>query len=307
MLTENNKTSKEEEEQVNQMINQPETKGSPQQGKLILPVYSDAAPPANPVNSNPENYPASGNNPQNEYAPIRPEQLIRQKISPPPIRPIDRLRYYWQKDPAYKVLMIAIAVVVIAAIVFTSLVSNAMLRSSNSTDNNSVSQNPPTVVPTGTVDLRPTFSAPIGGSGSSSSSQPPAQSTPVLPSTPNASPTADQSTPTPGDEGSLSVTVNSIPNRVSNNSIVNVSVTTSQPNVTVALAVAYSAPPYKYISSPTTTDGGGNGVLTWAVEVLMLGRHTQAIVYAVAQDQNGQRVQSQPVSVQISPSGGGGG
>ncbi|HEX6555830.1 MAG TPA: hypothetical protein VF026_23930 [Ktedonobacteraceae bacterium] len=288
------------------MINQPETKGSPQQEKLILPVYPHVVSPANPVNPNPEHYPASGNNPQDEYAPIRPEQLIRQKISSPPMQPIDRLRYYWKKDPAYKVLMIAIVVVVIAAIVFVSLVSNAMQRNPNSAANNSISQNPPTVVPTGTVDLRPTFSAPIGGSGSSSSSQPPAQSTPVLPSTPDASPTADQTTPTPGDGGSLSVTVNSLPSRVTNNSIVNVSVTTNQPNVTVALAVAYSAPPYKYVSSPTTTDGGGNGVLSWAVEVFMFGRHTQAIVYAVAQDQNGQRVQSQPVTVQISPGGGGG-
>src|SRR2546430_10063616 len=149
------------------MINQPETQGSPQRGKLILPAYADTASPANPANPHPENYPASGNNPQNEYAPISPEQLIRQKISSPPMQPIDRLRYYWQKDPAYKVLMIAIAVVVIAAIVFASLVSNAMLRNSHSTANNSISQNPPTVVPTGTVDLRPTFSAPIGGSGTS--------------------------------------------------------------------------------------------------------------------------------------------
>src|SRR5438445_2009276 len=163
------------------MINKPETKGCTQQGKLILPAYSDAASPANPVNSDPENYPASGNNPQNEYTPIRPEQLIRQKISSPPLRPIDRLSYYWQKDPAYKVLMIAIAAVVIAAIVFASLVSNAMLRSSNSTANNSISQNPPTVVPTGTVDLLPTFSAPIGRTGSSSRNQPPCQTTHVPP------------------------------------------------------------------------------------------------------------------------------
>ncbi|TMD59705.1 MAG: hypothetical protein E6I91_19865 [Chloroflexi bacterium] len=283
------------------MINQPETQGSSQQGKLILPAYPDAASPANP---NPEIYPASSKNLQNEHAPIRPEQLIRQKTSPPPMQPLDRLRYYWQKEPAYKVLMIAIAVVVIAALVFVSLVSNAMMRNPNTTANDSTSQNPPTVVPTGTLDLRPTFPAPVGGSGSSSSSQPPAHSTPVLPSTPNASPTVDQATPTPGDGGPLSVTINSLPNRVSNNSTVNVSVTTSQPNVTVVLAVAYGAPPYKYISSPTTTDGGGNGNLSWAVTVFMFGRHTQAVVYAVAQDQNGQRVQSQPVSVQIGSNGG---
>jgi hypothetical protein len=286
------------------MINQPETKGSPQQGKLILPAHPDAASRANP---NQENYLASNRSPQNEYAPIHPEQLIRQKTSPPPTQPLDRLRHYWQKDPAYKVLMIAIAVVVIAALVFVSLVSNAMLRNPNSTANDNTPQNPPTVVPTGTIDLRPVFPTPVGGSGSSSSSQPPANSTPVLPSTPNASPTTDQSTPTPGDGGPFSVTINSIPNNVQNNSNVNVSVTTSQPNVTVALVVVYSAPPYKYTSSPTTTDGSGNGALSWAVAVFMFGRHTQATVYAVAQDQNGQRVKSQPVSVQISSNGGGGG
>src|SRR5438270_11733035 len=97
------------------MINQPETKGSPQQGKLILPAYSDAASPANPVNSNPENYPASSNNPQNEYIPISPEQLIRQKTSPPPMHPIDRLPYYSQTDPAYNAFMIAIAAILMSA------------------------------------------------------------------------------------------------------------------------------------------------------------------------------------------------
>lgn len=279
------------------MINQPETKENPQRGKLILPANPDAASPANP-----ENYPTFSQNPQNGHVPVRPEQLIRQKTSPPPMRPIERLRYYWQKDPAYKVLMIAIAVVVIAALLFVSLVSNAMSRNPNSP----VSQTPPTVVPTGTVDLRPTFPTPVGGSGSSSSSQPPAHSTPVLASTPNASPTADQPTPTPDNEGPLTVTLGSIPNRVPNNSNVDVSVTTSQPNVTVALVVAYNAPPYRYISSPTTTDGSGNGDLSWAVAVFMFGHHTQATVYAVAQGQNGQKVQSQPVSVQISSNGGDG-
>lgn len=280
------------------MINRPETQEGPQRGKLILHAYPDAASPASP---DPENYPASSKNLQNEHVPVRPEQLIRQKTTPPPMRPIERLRYYWQKDPAYKVLMIAIAMVVIAALVFVSLVSNAMSRNPNST----VAQTPPTVVPTGTADLRPTFPTPVGGSGSSSSSQPPAHSTPVLASTPNASPTADQSTPTPDNGGSFTVTLGSIPSRVPNNSNVDVSVNTSQPNVTVALVVTYNAPPYRYISSPTTTDGSGNGTLSWMVAVFMFGRHTQATVYAVAQDQSGHRVQSQPVSVQISASGGG--
>jgi hypothetical protein len=44
-------------------------------------------------------------------------------------------------------------------------------------------------------------------------------------------------------------------------------------------------------------------VLSWSVAVFMYGRQTRATVIAIARDQNGQRAQSQPVSVQIVSAG----
>jgi hypothetical protein len=202
------------------------------------------------------------------------------------------LRYFWGKDPAYKVLVIAISAVVIAGILLLSLVSNTLLHNTKLfAMGNSFSQNPPTAVtPIGTIDAHPTFPPPGGGTGSSTSSQPPAQSTPVL------QPTVD-STSTTG--GQLTVSISGVPGRVQNNSVVSVSINTSEPNVTVELMVRYTAAPYRYTSGEYTTDGGGNATINWSVSVFTFGRHTQATVYAVAIDQNGQQAQAQSISVEV--------
>ena len=280
------------------MINQHETQGSnPPKGKLILPAYPQQALPVHP---DPEQRAASGNTGNLQNTQIHPDQLIRYPATPLPKQPLAKLRYFWQKDPAYKVLVIAVAVILFAGVVFASLIGNALLRNPHFYAlDNTLSQNAPTaIVPIGTVDLRPTFPPPGGGNGSTSSSQPPTQGTPNLPSTPNATPT-----PNPGGGGTLTISITGIPNRVVNNTVVDVSVNTSLPNVTVTLFVSYNFPPYRYVSASTTTDGNGNAVLSWSVAVIMFGRQTRATVIAIARDQNGQRAQSQPVSVQIVPSG----
>jgi len=268
------------------MINQPEAQ-QPKQDKLVLPAYPD------------DQYRiTSSNTPQ--YSHIRPDQLIRHQTTLPPKQPMARLRYYWRKDPSYKVLMIAIGMILIAGLIFVSLVSNALLRNPKLFAlDNTLSQTPPTgVVPVGTVDLRPTFPPPGGGKGTGNSSQPPAQSTPAL------QPTTVQPSPFPQPGGPLTVQITSIPNRVFTNSIVEVSVNTNLPNVTVVLVALYTAPPYRAVVGPVTTDGSGNATLSWSVSVYIFGSRTQATVYAVAKDQNGQRVQSQAVNVQITRSGG---
>ncbi|MDQ6644395.1 MAG: hypothetical protein M3Y76_08095 [Chloroflexota bacterium] len=283
------------------MINQPETqKPNPQQGKLVLPDHPHEMSPINPDQAN---HLASGKNQQNTNAHLRPDQLIRQTTPPPARQPVAKLRYYWQKDPAYKVLMIAIAMIMVAGLVFVSLISNVLLRNPNFLAINSTAPSLPTVVPTGTVDPHPAFPLPSGGNGSTSSSQPPAHSTPILQPTANATPTASPPTPTPG-EGSLTVTITAIPVRVSNNSTVNVGVNTSLPNVSVSLVAYYTVLPFKYTSSSTTTNGNGNASLSWSVSLLMYGHHTQAMVYAVVRDQNGQKVQSQAIAVQVNNNGG---
>ena len=273
------------------MINQPETQAKqPEQGNLVLPAYPQQVPPVHPD----QEYQAASHHTGNlPYPPIRPDQLIRRTTTPPPQNLLVRLLFFWKKDPAYKVMMIAVVLVVIASLLFVSAIGNALLRNPNFlTIGSNSSSNPPTpVVPTGTVDLRPTFPPPGGGNGSTSSSQPPTQGTPSL-----------QSTANPGG-GSFSITITDIPSRVSNNSVVSVSVDTGQPDVTATLEVIYNVPPYRYVSTPVTTDGNGNAVLSWSVAVIMYGRQSRAFVFAVGRDQNGQRVQSQAVTVQITARG----
>src|SRR6266566_9537899 len=151
------------------MINQPDIQEQePQSGKLVLP-----APPTE------ERQMYDGG----QKAQLRPEQLIRRQTPPAPKGVGARLVFYWRKDPAYKVLMIATTMVLIAGIIFVSLASAAFLGNSSILD--STSSTPQAIPkgsnPTGTVNLRPTFPAPGGGSGTNQqSSQPPMQSTPAL-------------------------------------------------------------------------------------------------------------------------------
>ena len=271
------------------MINQPEIQEpNPQQEKLVLP----------PPNGNESSTPGSSLH----YTQVRPEHLIRPAAMPPK-DPLARIIYFWHKDPAYKVLIIAVGLVLIAGLLFFSLVSRAM--NPNFFKLNSTSpQTPPTAVtPSGTVDLRPAFPSPAGGQGSSTSSQPPAQSTPALQPTVDNTPTL-QSSPTPGQGGTLTVQITGIPNRVQNGSVVDVGVSTNEANVTVELYVVYNAPPYRGIAGPRMTDDGGNTSIPWSVSVYKTGG-ARAIVVAIARDQNGQQAQSQPVSVQIAGFGGG--
>lgn len=276
------------------MIHHPDSQQEPHplSGKLVLPAISD------------EEYMNLRASRPLQAFPVRPEQLILHTTPPPPSNPLAKLRYFWSKDSAYKVLMIAIGTVLIAGMLSLSLVSASFLRNVGSfAGGNSLSQTPPkAVVPTGTVVVHPTFPPPGGGSGSGTSSQPPTQTTPVLQAT-----QGDTSTPqpTPGN-GQLTIQINGVPSHVQDYSTIPVSITTSEPNATVNLYVVYNAPPYRYLSTSSTTDGNGNATISWTVNVFMVGRHAQAVVYAVATDQNGQRAQAQPVSVQVVGSNGGG-
>jgi hypothetical protein len=267
------------------MINQPETQGPhPQQGKVILPGYTDHTTIS------------SLNNTQ-----IRPEQLTRHTTIRPPKGPFARLGYFWHKDAAHKVLMIAVGMVFIAGLLFASLFRGALLHNPNFFGLNSTfSQVPPTaIVPAGTVDLRPTFPSPGGGKGSSTSSQPPAQGTPALqPTTANGTPTVQ---PTQG--GTLTVQIIGISHRVMNNSVVDVVVNANEANVSVILEVRYNAPPFSDSAGPSTTDANGNAIISWSVRVFKFGG-AEAVVVAVATDQNGQQAQSNPVLVQIVGFGG---
>src|SRR5947209_18730051 len=98
-------------------------------GKLILPAL-DEEPPGYTT----------------QKTAIRPEHLIRQHGQPVPRGLFAKAGYYWRKDPAYKVFMIAVGMVVLAAIIFVSLASAAFGGKSGLFSlNTPYTQNPPTV------------------------------------------------------------------------------------------------------------------------------------------------------------------
>jgi hypothetical protein len=268
------------------MINHPDTpRQEPHPGKLVLPV---------PPEEEQQTYKGV------QTAQIQPEQLIHYRPQAAPKGAVARLTYYWRKDPAYKVLIIAMAAVLVAGMVFVSLASTAFVGNAFTSRS---SQNPPTGAnPTGTVDLRPSFPSPSGGSGSNQSSQPPVQSTPALQPT-----NSGQPTPTPGGGGTLAVQITSIPSQVTNGTRVNVGVNTSEPGVSVLLVIRYNVAPSRATAGPQTTDSDGNATISWFVFVYGPGQKSvQATVYAVATDQNGQRARSQSVTVQVLAYGTGG-
>lgn len=233
-------------------------------------------------------------------------------MSPPDFPPLSssmplssvlaKLRYLWQRDPAHKVLMIAIAALIIAGLIFGSLVTYMLSQMSELFLQNgrivTLPQNAPTgVTLQGTVDFHPTFPTPAGGQGSTASSQPPSTGpTPSLQNTPTSTlqPTPTQQT------GQLSLQISSIPTQVSNNSVAPVQVMANEPDVTVRLYVTYNGFPGFYTSREQLTDGEGNATLSWVVSVFTIGRgQAVARVVVMGQDQNGQQASSQMVTVDI--------
>ena len=266
------------------MINQPDTQEQKtRSGKLVLP-----APPLEEQQMYYDGHKAQ----------LRPEQLIRRETQSAPKDIGARLAFYWRKDPAYKVLMIAMTMVLLAGIVFVTLASAAFLGNSSLLASTSSSPQaiPKGANPTGVVDLRPTFSTPGGGSGSNQNdSQPQMQPTPALQPT-----SAVQSSPTPGGGGTLTVQITSIPSQVINGSNVIVGVNTSEPGVSVLLVIRYSVLGGRSTAGPQMTDGNGNASIPWFVYTFGFGhKAVYAYVYALATDQNGQQAKSQTVPVQV--------
>ncbi len=262
---------------------QPSSQPLQPQGKLVLPAYDNGK------------YQTTSK----RISAKRPEQLVRHTGTPSPTHPLAKLRYFWSKDPAYKVLFIAIGTVLIAAVVFASLVSTVLLGNAGLFGQPGMySQNAPTAVgPTGTLDLHPKFPTPAGGQGGASSSQPPPQNTPVLQNTPDNTPTTEPS-PTSNQGGELTLQITSIPSRVTNGSAVPVEVNANQPNVNVQLYIVYNVEPFKAYAGSGITDANDNATITWYVSVVNFG-NARAYVTAIARDSDGQRVQSQTVTVQV--------
>lgn len=271
------------------MINQPDTQEqNPQSRKLVIPA---------PLAEEQQTYYGG------QMAQLRPEQLIRHQDQLPPKGLGARLAFYWRKDPAYKVLFIAMTMVLIAGIIFLSLASAAFLgNSSPLASTNSTSQALPKVVnPKASINPPPVFPTPGGGSGSNQSSQPQMQPTPALHPTPVAQPSPS---PTQGDNGTLNVQFTNIPDQVTNGSNVMVGVNTSEPNVSVILVIRYSGQGARTTAGPQITDSSGNASISWFVFDYGFGqKNVQAHVFALATDQNGQQARTQTVTIQVQTRG----
>lgn len=244
------------------------------QGKVILP------PPQEPY-SPPVDTPKKA---------VRPEQLVRQPASSLPRNPLARLAYLWHADPAYKVLIIAIGTILLSSIIGVIVATNLFAQSSPqpSSSQGQVAVAPtatpvPTIAPTPTLAPTPTPMAVV-------------QPTVVPTVAPTTAPTQNQN-------AALTLQIANIPNQANNGTTVQVGVTASQPNITVRLAVTYTTAPGFFSSNVQTTDANGNATIPWRINVVTFGARNTIIarVTAVAQNQNGQVVQSQTVTVQINP------
>jgi hypothetical protein len=192
--------------------------------------------------------------------------------------------------------MIALVMVVLAAVVFVSLASSAIFSPSN--PGPGYPQAPSAnAAPTGKVDLKPGFSTPNGGKGSTQSSQPPAQKTPTLSSTPTA-------TVQSGPGGPLSLQITDYTHTVASGSSASVTVSTNQPGITITLQIRYSGTVFSQNPGAQTTDGNGNATFSWTVFLISNFGHksVSAEVTAYATDQNGQSSHSNSVKIQIKPS-----
>lgn len=303
---------------------QPGTEGPYQpQGKLILPGYTPA--PQNPddiyngytqnihdMQNMPQdmyNYNGSPNmyaEPQNMYgngpyrAPVRPEDLLRRPPGPPlPSNPLARLSYYWNREPAYKFLIISVAVVLIAGLIFVGFTGVVLAQLASPTQGGQA-------ISATTTPKAQSGTATPANNQAAAANQPTPTPTPTQIPTPSPTPTL---IPTPTVAGPLTLQITSIPQQVDNKSTVYITVITNQPGTNVNLQVTYTNAVALSTSTngPQQTDNNGAATLPWHINIFSFTRTATAHVTVVATDQNGQPVQSQTVDVKVNAKNNGGG
>lgn len=245
---------------------EPSDQYSPQPRKLVLPGYQDATSPASEDAKT--TYIPMGQAASSPYdSPVRPEQLM-QNYAP---SAYDKVKPRSRTSPAQLILLIAIIVVLIAtgsvAYAAVSLVGPSLTKSSSGATQ-AKTQASATALPT---------------------------------ATPIPSPTA---TPTPKpistfDGAPLSLKFENLPHSVNNGESGDVTVQTNASGIPVHLQVTYAAPPFNFTSDTQMTDDNGEVTLTWSVQINPTKKRTNAQVVAVAQEPNGQQVQSNKVNVRI--------
>ncbi|HLG75836.1 MAG TPA: hypothetical protein VKX46_05445 [Ktedonobacteraceae bacterium] len=218
---------------------------------------------------------------------IGPEQLIRRSTTVPEGSPLAKIGYLWRSDPAYKVLMIAIAVIILSGIVGLVLIGN-LLASGGPSGQPSSSGAPSAVAPNAT----PTPTATSQPTATPTPTPTPVQNTPTPTEVVQPTPT-----PTPVANAPLSVQIVNVPSQVKNGTTVPVTVSASQPGVTIRLLITYSTLG-SYFNRSMQADSAGNATFSWSVQVYTKTTASAHLI-AVAQDQSGHVAQSQPVTVQV--------
>ena len=241
-------------------------------GKLVLPGYNDSTLPAS--DDAKTTYIPMGQSPSSPYdSPVRPEMLM-QNYASSSAYPSGKLKPRSRSSPAQLILLIAIIVVVIAtgsvAYAAVTLVGPSLTKSSSGATQ-----------------------------ANSSAANTQASATALPTATPMPSPTPKPITTFDG--APLTLTIQDLPNSVDNDSGGPVTVQTNASGIPVHLQVTYSVTksPFSYTSDTQMTDDQGVATLTWNVQINPTKRRTNAKVVAIAQEPNGQTVQSDPVNVKI--------
>ena len=244
---------------------------------------------------------------------LRPADLVRRPSSSAPFTsPLNQIVMLWNKDPAYKVLFIAITTILVSSIVCIVIISHALHSGSTPPAQTAqiTTNNPQTSTPTAT-NLSPTVSQPIqtiitpttAPSTIAPAPTPTTEPTPVPAPTPT--PTIEPTpvpTPTPSTNQPLQVTLDDIASPVKNNTTVAITVTTNQPDVEVQLFITYTVYPVQSVSEAQTTNNEGQVTFDWMVRVrLNNNRNATARITAIARTKNGPPVSSQTITVEIVP------
>jgi len=209
-----------------------------------------------------------------------------------------KLLHLWQKDPAYKVLFIAIGVVLTSTIVSIALLAGFI---------NQLAPSPtPVVSLPARLQVTPTLAPPPTPQPTATSTPVPTPMptpTPIIIVTPAPIATAPTIiAPTPNPDGKLTVQINDLPAQINNNVMLPVKVTTNQPGATVSLFVTYSAVPLLYTSDPQTTDATGTTTFSWNVHERTFSPFTRMVaanITAVVHYQGRPQATSQTVTIHI--------
>jgi hypothetical protein len=208
--------------------------------------------------------------------------------------PLERLKQLWRADPAYKVLMVAVAIVLISGIALMIGLGNLFKGSSPSSPQGPGATANLSAVQTATAAVIPT-PAPTLAPTPTATPRPTPTPIPVIP-------TLEPTPTSPPVQQELLIEITDIPDSVDNNDTASVTVHTTRPGAQVVLTVTYTnAFPVFYNSNPETTDANGDATISWEVNVQSFGRNKtiKATVTAVVSDETGQQKTSESVKVTI--------